>query len=379
MTFITVKEASEKWNIGSRRICILCSEGRIPGAVKKSKVWMIPDNAQKPEDGRSMSGDYEVDPLLLYFNPTYFETHTVSPRCETGRAICEIQNEFYKGNLDNAYADICRLLEKTSDERYRLLMLSIKSLIAADMGKKSDFMIATAEIYKRCKDNNSIETQGIMYYIGQIPFMSADVLSSASFSNQKELFSLMSARRYINELLLVQNNNSDTTSLEIACRSIDPMDYPLICAYFHLYLALYYNASNMKELYEYHIRSVTDILLPRGWFMPFVEYSATLDLSIIKDIDLLFYKKVMEQKQNVLIGYSSINVFSGIADKPRKDMSTNIKVGYLIMKGKNNDEIANELGISKYMVKQHIEDLYTIAGVSSRKEIIEFIQKNLQL
>ena len=29
--FITVKEATEKWNIGVRRVNTLCLEGRIPG------------------------------------------------------------------------------------------------------------------------------------------------------------------------------------------------------------------------------------------------------------------------------------------------------------------------------------------------------------
>ena len=30
--FMTVKQASEKWGISDRRIRVLCSEGKIPGA-----------------------------------------------------------------------------------------------------------------------------------------------------------------------------------------------------------------------------------------------------------------------------------------------------------------------------------------------------------
>lgn len=43
---------SEKWNITSRRIGVLCSEGRIDGAIKKGKTWLIPSDAVKPEDAR---------------------------------------------------------------------------------------------------------------------------------------------------------------------------------------------------------------------------------------------------------------------------------------------------------------------------------------
>lgn len=48
--FITIKEASEKWNITARRIQVLCSEGRIEDAVKFGRDWAIPVDATKPED-----------------------------------------------------------------------------------------------------------------------------------------------------------------------------------------------------------------------------------------------------------------------------------------------------------------------------------------
>ena len=50
--FITIKEAAEKWNITARRIQVLCSEGRIEGAVLRARMWMIPADAEKPEDPR---------------------------------------------------------------------------------------------------------------------------------------------------------------------------------------------------------------------------------------------------------------------------------------------------------------------------------------
>lgn len=52
MDYMTLKEASEKWNISPRMINYYCSEGRIPGAEKKGTVWLIPINAEKPMDGR---------------------------------------------------------------------------------------------------------------------------------------------------------------------------------------------------------------------------------------------------------------------------------------------------------------------------------------
>lgn len=46
------------WDISVRAVSSLCKSGRIPGAVKNGKNWEIPDNAQKPVDGRISSGEY---------------------------------------------------------------------------------------------------------------------------------------------------------------------------------------------------------------------------------------------------------------------------------------------------------------------------------
>lgn len=59
--FMTLKETSEKWGIGSRRINTLCVEGRIPGAKKFGNMWIIPIDAEKPKDERIKSGKYIKD------------------------------------------------------------------------------------------------------------------------------------------------------------------------------------------------------------------------------------------------------------------------------------------------------------------------------
>lgn len=50
--FITIKQASEKWGISDRRVRTLCSEGKISGAIREGRRWMIPIDAEKPKDGR---------------------------------------------------------------------------------------------------------------------------------------------------------------------------------------------------------------------------------------------------------------------------------------------------------------------------------------
>ena len=55
--YMTVKEASEKWGISDRRVRVLCTQGKIPGAYQEGRGWKIPSDAEKPADGRFKSRD----------------------------------------------------------------------------------------------------------------------------------------------------------------------------------------------------------------------------------------------------------------------------------------------------------------------------------
>ena len=54
MDCFSVKQTAENWNISERRVQKLCEAGRIPGAVKFGNAWMIPADAVKPVDARSL-------------------------------------------------------------------------------------------------------------------------------------------------------------------------------------------------------------------------------------------------------------------------------------------------------------------------------------
>lgn len=52
MEYMTAREAAQKWNITVRRVQVLCSQGRIQGAMLFGNIWEIPKNSLKPEDMR---------------------------------------------------------------------------------------------------------------------------------------------------------------------------------------------------------------------------------------------------------------------------------------------------------------------------------------
>ena len=46
--YTTAQEAAEKWGVTPRQVQILCKENRITGAMRISRIWIIPENAKKP-------------------------------------------------------------------------------------------------------------------------------------------------------------------------------------------------------------------------------------------------------------------------------------------------------------------------------------------
>ena len=56
MEYINVKQAAEKWGLSDRRVRVLCEQGRIAGARKEGRSYLIPSDALKPADGRRLRG-----------------------------------------------------------------------------------------------------------------------------------------------------------------------------------------------------------------------------------------------------------------------------------------------------------------------------------
>lgn len=53
MEYLKIDQVAEQWGISQRRLQTLCAQGRIEGAARFGRAWMIPKNAEKPVDGRT--------------------------------------------------------------------------------------------------------------------------------------------------------------------------------------------------------------------------------------------------------------------------------------------------------------------------------------
>lgn len=94
MEYLTVKEIANKWNISDRSVRNYCAIGRIPGAYLKGKVWLIPEDAKKPDrnkkeetlleilqdekDNKYSGGIYHKTQIDLTYNSNHIEGSRLS-------------------------------------------------------------------------------------------------------------------------------------------------------------------------------------------------------------------------------------------------------------------------------------------------------------
>lgn len=118
MKYIDVKTASEKWGLTTRRVRILCNDGRIDGAVRNGWSWVIPSDTPRPKDGR----------VLRRYKPLDVRVGTVDvDALEKMKALCTpiayFSNEVSLSHISRTLSFLFALSGEEVDEGdvYRIL------------------------------------------------------------------------------------------------------------------------------------------------------------------------------------------------------------------------------------------------------------------
>lgn len=99
MTYIKVSQAAEKWGLSARRVRILCQENKIDGVIRKGNLYMIPENAQKPADGRRKASRQVISFERIEELKAEFDTRRPLTQGELERLNEEFMIEFtYNSN-----------------------------------------------------------------------------------------------------------------------------------------------------------------------------------------------------------------------------------------------------------------------------------------
>ena len=402
MDYISIDEAAKKWGLSKRFVQVLCANGRIEGATRLGRAWMIPHNAKKPIDGRTKAARSKRDadmPLprktpFLYMTDLYNTPGTADDVGESlafnheARVLFEAEVAYSRGDIDKVYESANYLLNKHSGF---YAVLSAGMLLAMCAIWKGDI-----EMWRRAKihiseapaknDNDrdvmqlAISAVDIMVYNvqsfpewfkkGRFEPIHKDAYPAAKVYYAKYLYALgyavamglvkvdgtqglyiMSVISFSVEPLISWARANNTIMAEIYLR--------LTCA------AIYHNCGKDEDAI-YHIDKAIELALPDKFYGVLAEYCRALDSLMEKRLSLIdegAWKEVKKLYKIYNEGWSKLSgavrgktILTTLSDKERE-------VAKLAAFGMGNKEIADHLHLSLSVVKQAVRVVSEKSGL----------------
>ncbi len=402
MEYLKIDEIAKKWGIGIRRVQLLCSQGKIPGAYRFGRDWMIPMDAQKPTDGRTKAGRMGIDenmPLprktpFLYMSDLYCspgEADRIGASLSynhEAQVLFEAEVAYSRGNIDKVYDSANYLLSKHSG-LYAVMgagmLLAMCAIWKGDieMWRRAKIHIAEAPAqndYDRDAMLLAISAVDIMLYnvesfpewfkIGCFEPLHKDAYPAAKVYYAKFLYAVgyavatgalkldgaaglyvMSSVPYTIEPMICWANERNTIMSEIYLR--------LTCA------AVYHNSGQDEQAIR-HIDRAIALALPDRLYGTLAEYCRVLDTLMEKRLSLVdeaAWLKVKELYQVYNVGWSKLSgmirgktIVTSLTTRQRE-------IAKLAAFGMSNKEIADKLNMSLAGVKQALVAITDKTGV----------------
>lgn len=406
MDLITVKEAALKWGVSERRVQKLCNDGRIMGALRFGRAWMIPNTAVLPTHSKD-----EIPHLAMPKKTPFLDMTNIYNKKgkadECGKmlinnpeacALYEAQIAYRRGEIDRVY-DNARYFLKSRSGFYAILggaMLLAQcaiwrgDIILWEEAKKHLFeapcenetereiiSLALAIINSSIYDNKDYPNwfkignfevlpqdahpSAKVFYIKYL-YMTAYAVASKEYSIRGlEGLSLMSILPHIIEPLITQAVVDKTIIPEI---------------YLRMSCAVAYHNTGLKDYAISHLDKAIDLALSDSLYGILTEYIRHFDGLLEERIETFDKNAVVivnELNQRYRIGWAKL---SGLVRN--KYIVTNLtarehEVAKLTVFGFNVKEIASMLYISESTVKQTIARILNKTGAESKSEFVNYI------
>lgn len=197
LSYMTAREAAQKWSISHRRVITLCQEERIPQAAMLGNMWIIPIDATKPVDGRTLryerkatakpfikwaGGKGKLLTELRKFYPEKLGTEVrkyCEPMVGAGAVLFDIINTYEMDEvmICDCNTELINTYVVIRDHLYALIeLLSTyeKEHLSRDDDGRKEYYYVKRELFntliQKADNNNSIERAGLFIYLNKTCF-----------------------------------------------------------------------------------------------------------------------------------------------------------------------------------------------------------------
>ena len=193
---MTASEAATKWNISHRRVITLCNENRISGVAMLGNMYIIPSEAEKPIDARTIRYEETVqakpfikwaggkgqllDILRMYYPQKLGSkiTKYCEPMVGAGAVLFDILNNYdleavmindSNAELINAYSAV----KQNVSELIQLLQQFEKEHLSADDETRKEYYYSQRDLYNSLiinKNSNTTLKAALFIYLNKTCF-----------------------------------------------------------------------------------------------------------------------------------------------------------------------------------------------------------------
>lgn len=392
MQYISASETSEKWDVSLRQVQRLLAEGRIPHSKKFGRLWMIPDNAEKPVDPRR---DKKLPVQLKSSEIDHmFEATCIPMPNDNPDSILQIVNEErsqrqYEGELAYLRGDFSHAMScyhRTEGDRVARLRASMLGVAAAiSLGDYPVYTEIEADLkgfLKVCQDSElsiiaelTLASVAVSVYA---PNMVPDWLKEGDFSafpvQLKPPYMLYLRARYF--LGIGQYNAAlavAQTALEFCLRE-QGITFPEI--YLRLVCALACRCLERVDEAKRLLLNVMRVALPHGFITPFAEAVADFGGIVEQCLEQEFpeyYDAVIAQWKRTVKNWIK---FHNHFTKDNLTMILSLReceLAQLVARRIPYAQIAKQYGISVGRLKNIMLEIYGKLFISGRDELAKYV------
>lgn len=388
MEYITTKEASTKWGISPTRITILAKEGRIPGAQKFGKNWLIPASATKPPElnanhSRSKKKETSVFSFPLYhFRPDYNYIKENIPT-EQQQRLLSAESAVLECRYNDAYPILNSILQSPEDISTEIGGLWNILICCIVLNKPKDFsrfylrlqMIFSNDF--QYKDNYLIILDSLNTYLET---MSSVAKNGYSYTDIQEQCIPMLCLLMGYSILSKEAINPSTTDiklLELNLCLLKNTSAVIVIEMMHFYLlGIYYFRQDMIDA-EKHAKLAIQLAFENKYYYPLITYYRYFSqiLSPIleqypEDFKNHCHELTSQYEKNYIAFAATLDKYSITS----KITDTDYPYIYSVLTDLPNTTIAKKLGISQRTVKRRLDMICEKLGVNNRKDLKLYLQ-----
>jgi len=380
MKYLSTKEAAQRWGISQRRVSILASQGRIEGAKLVANRWLIPENANKPDDFRSSNkktdGEKYVFPFIIGCVNSEEQIKNFTPEEAELYKLCTV---YEAGD----FATSRKIAEKLLKSKNRYIRIGALYHLPVICMYTQDFeMINKYFILFKTEILNSSEHAAELKLI--LDALSSELVSAydyeVSFDSNSpsdypaELMPLIAANVLFADLVKLASGKEahDVTPYEFICQTAEADGYYFYAMLIHTYLGLYNGYSGNAEKEYNHLKRAIDIGLKHNtlFTLAFTASSSPDTLgAILQDYPPEIAEKFYKLTRTFIDSRNNYIEYKGSGPKLADISDEDYRLIFYCLKSYSVEKMAEMQGLSVSGMKKRLARLYDKLGVNNKIEI----------